>query len=54
MIFLTRDQNRYKRLIRRHPRCDENKHCFKKTHGVVLVYVLGMTVRAVSLLKSFK
>ena len=54
MIFLTRDQNRYKRLIHRHLQDNEKKQCFKKTHGVVLVYVLKMTVHAISLLKSFK
>jgi len=40
--------------MRRHLQGDEKKHCFKKTHGAVLVCVLKMAVHAISLLKSFK
>jgi len=40
--------------IRRHPRGNENKHCFKKTYGIGLVCVLRETTRATPLLKSFK
>jgi len=40
--------------MRRHPQGDEKKHCFKKTHGVILICFLSITAHANFLLKPFK
>jgi hypothetical protein len=40
--------------MRHHSEGDENKHCFKNTHGVILFCVLKPTTQTNSLLKSFK